>query len=263
MNILFIGDIVGKGGRQAVVNLVPEIKKEFNVQFVIANAENCAGGNGANLKCLEEMQGLVNVFTLGDHTWDQKGFESEITRIDNLVRPANFNNTQPGKGFGIFRNPAGGEVAVISLMGKVFMRDSAYCPFETVDKILTEKIPASVKTIFVDFHAEATSEKLAMGYFLDGRVTAVLGTHTHVQTNDGRILSNGTALMTDVGMVGGDTSVLGREVEDVLAKFTSGMPGRLNVVEKGLIRLDGAVVSYDYRSGKADKIVPISRFFEA
>ncbi|MBR7127377.1 MAG: YmdB family metallophosphoesterase [Lentisphaeria bacterium] len=263
MNILFIGDIVGKGGRQAVVNLVPEIKKEFNVQFVIANAENCAGGNGANLKCLEEMQGVVNVFTLGDHTWDQKGFESEITRIDNLVRPANFNNTQPGKGFGIFRNPAGGEVAVISLMGKVFMRDSAYCPFETVDKILTEKIPASVKTIFVDFHAEATSEKLAMGYFLDGRVTAVLGTHTHVQTNDGRILSNGTALMTDVGMVGGDTSVLGREVEDVLAKFTSGMPGRLNVVEKGLIRLDGAVISYDYRNGKADKIVPISRFFEA
>lgn len=262
MNILFIGDIVGKGGRQVVIELVPEIKKEFNVQFVIANAENCAGGNGANFKCIEEMQQVVDVFTMGDHTWDQKGFESEIKRIDNLVRPANFQQTQPGKGFGIFRNAAGGDVAVISLMGKVFMRDSAYCPFETVDKILKENIPATVKNIFVDFHAEATSEKLAMGYFLDGRVTAVLGTHTHVQTNDGRILANGTALMTDVGMVGGDTSVLGREVADVLAKFTTGMPGRLNVVEKGLIRLDGAVISYNYQTGKAEKIQPISRYLE-
>jgi metallophosphoesterase (TIGR00282 family) len=262
MNILFIGDIVGKSGRQAVINFVPEIKKEFNVQFVIANAENCAGGNGTNSKCIEEMNGVVNAFTMGDHTWDQKGFESEITRIDNLVRPANFHQSQPGKGFGIFRNAAGGEVAVISLMGKVFMRDSAYCPFETVDKILKNDIPASVKNIFVDFHAEATSEKLAMGYFLDGRVTAVLGTHTHVQTNDGRILANGTAMLTDVGMVGGDTSVLGREVDDVLNKFTSGMPGRLNVVEKGLIRLDGAIISYNYQTGKAEKIQTISRYME-
>ncbi len=263
MKVLFIGAIVGKGGRQAVVNLVPEIKKEFNVQFVIANAENSAGGNGANIKCIEDMQGFVNVFTMGDHTWDQKGFESEIKRIDNLVRPANFQQTQPGKGFGIFRNAAGGDVAVISLMGKVFMRDSAYCPFETVDRILKNDIPASVKNIFVDFHAEATSEKLAMGYFLDGRVTAVIGTHTHVQTNDGRVLPNGTAVLTDVGMVGADRSVLGREVDDVIAKFVSGMPGRLNVVEKGLIRLDGAVITYDYQSGKATEIQPISRFFEA
>ena len=139
------------------------------------------------------------------------------------------------------------------------MRDSAYCPFETADRILNEELPKSVSTILVDFHAEATSEKLAMGYFLDGRVTAVIGTHTHVQTADSRVLPGGTAYLTDAGMVGASTSVLGREVGAVLYKFTTGLPNRLPVVENGPIRLDGAVIGYDYRTGRANAITPISR----
>ena len=147
---------------------------------------------------------------------------------------------------------------VIALLGKVFMRESAYCPFETVERILTE-IPASVKNIIVDFHAEATSEKLAMGYFLDGKVTAVLGTHTHVPTADARVLPGGTAVQTDVGMVGASVSVLGRDVAAVLQKFTIGMPNRLPVVESGPIRVDAAVVTYDYLTGRASAIESISR----
>ena len=141
------------------------------------------------------------------------------------------------------------------------MKESAYCPFETVDKILAE-IPARVKTIFVDFHAEATSEKLAMQHYLDGRVTAVLGTHTHVQTADARVSAAGTAMLTDVGMTGADESILGRAVPDVVKKFTTGMPMRLPVVEKGLIRLDAAVVTYDYMTGRASAIEAISRTIE-
>ena len=160
----------------------------------------------------------------------------------------------------IVRNPVAGEIAVIALQGKVFMRDSAYCPFETAEKLLAQ-IPDSVKTVLVDFHAEATSEKIAMGYFLDGRVTAVIGTHTHVQTNDAKILPQGTAYMTDAGMVGAEYSVLGRKVEEVITKFRTGMPRRLPVAE-GLIRLDGCIIDYDRISGKASSITPISRTIE-
>ncbi|MGE4565808.1 MAG: YmdB family metallophosphoesterase [Victivallaceae bacterium] len=258
MNLLLIGDIVGSGGRAAVKALVPELRREYNVQFVVANAENCAAGNGMTTRCLKDMAEVVDVFTGGDHIWDQKGFDAEIKMLDNVIRPANFASCQPGRGYGVFRNPGGGEVAVISLIGKVFMRESAYCPFETVERILRE-LPASVKNIFVDFHAEATSEKLAMGYFLEGKVTAVLGSHTHVATADARVLPGGTAVQTDVGRVGASRSVLGREVADVLYKFTTGMPGRLAVVEEGLIRLDGTVVDYDYQTGRARKITPITR----
>jgi metallophosphoesterase (TIGR00282 family) len=256
MNLLFIGDVVGKGGRTAVKELVPELRRQYNCSFCIANVENVAGGAGVTANCLPDMAGAVNVFTTGDHVWDQKGFEEEIKRIDNLLRPANLNKKQPGRGFGIFRNPGGGELAVINLLGKVFMRDSAYCPFETVEGILPQ-IPPTVKTIIVDFHAEATSEKAAMAYFLDGKVTAVVGTHTHVQTADAKILPNGTAFISDVGMTGSSNSVLGRNIECVIKKFTSGMPQKLTVVEKD-IRLDAVVISYDMNTGRADGIKNIS-----
>ena len=258
MNLIFLGDVVGKGGRNAVKALLSELKREFNAQFAVVNGENAAAGSGITASCARELLETAEVVTLGDHTWDQKGFENEIHLCDRIIRPANYSDTQPGKGFGIFRNPAGGEVAVIALQGKVFMRESAYCPFETVEKILT-KLPGTVKTILVDFHSEATSEKLAMGYFLEGKVTAVIGTHTHVQTADARILPGGTAVLSDAGMCGADRSVLGREVEAVLHKFRSGMPVRLPVVETGLIRVDGAAVTYDHTTGKATKIVPFSR----
>ncbi len=256
MNILFIGDVVGKSGRKACKDLIPELRQKYSCSFVIANVENAANGAGVNAKCLDDLKDVVNVFTLGDHVWDQKNFNNEIAAYKNVIRPANFSNRQPGNGYCIVRNPACGEIAVINLLGKVFMRDSAYCPFEKVDEILA-KIPKTVKTIFVDMHCEATSEKVGMGYYLDGRVTAVLGTHTHVQTADAKILPKGTAYITDAGMVGADFSVLGRTVESVLSKFETGMPCRLPVEEHG-IRLDGAVVSFNLSDGKATAIKNIS-----
>ena len=260
MNLLFIGDIVGHGGRSAVQKLVPELRREFNLSMVIANAENVAAGAGLTGSCLKDLRKAVDFFTAGDHVWDQKDFEKEINGIHDIVRPANLSTLQPGVGMKIVRNPVAGEIAVIALQGKVFMRDSAYCPFETAEKLLAQ-IPDSVKTVLVDFHAEATSEKIAMGYFLDGRVTAVIGTHTHVQTNDAKILPQGTAYMTDAGMVGAEYSVLGRKVEEVITKFRTGMPRRLPVAE-GLIRLDGCIIDYDRISGKASNITPISRTIE-
>lgn len=260
MNILFIGDIVGHGGRAAVQKLVPDLRREFNLSMVIANAENIAAGAGLTGSCLKELRKTVDFFTAGDHVWDQKEFEKEINGIHDIVRPANLSTLQPGVGIKVVRNPVAGEIAVMALQGKVFMRDSAYCPFETAEKLLAE-LPGSVKTVLVDFHAEATSEKIAMGYFLDGKVTAVIGTHTHVQTNDAKILTGGTAYMTDAGMVGAEYSVLGRKVEEVVKKFRTGMPRRLPVAE-GVIRLDGCVISYDHTTGRANSITPISRMTE-
>lgn len=260
MNILFIGDIVGRGGRNAVKELVPELRKEFNCSFCIANGENSAGGSGINKKCVDDLfeNGSVDVITLGDHVWSQKSFETEIKGLKNVLRPANLNVIQPGIGFDIYRVPAGGEIAVINLLGMVFMKDGSYCPFTEVTNIL-KKIPSRIKSIFVDFHAEATSEKIAMGRYLDGKVTAVLGSHTHVQTGDSEIFPGGTAYITDAGMVGAHYSILGRSVEDVVYKFTTGMPTRLKVVEHGEIRLDCVVVSYNMNTGKATNIQTISR----
>lgn len=256
MNLLFIGDIVGKGGRKAVKELVPELRQKYNCSFCIANAENSAGGSGITGKCIRDLSSVVDVITLGDHVWDQKGFENEINMFKNVVRPANLSRQQPGSGYGVFRNPGGGEIAVINLQGKVFMKDSAYCPFETAADII-KKIPKTVSCIVVDIHAEATSEKAAIAHFLDGQVTAVLGTHTHVQTADHQILPGQTAFITDVGMTGAAYSVLGRSVSSVIQKFSTGMPRRLIVEEKG-IRLDAVVVSYDLKEGYATAIKPLS-----
>ncbi|MPM33029.1 2',3'-cyclic-nucleotide 2'-phosphodiesterase [bioreactor metagenome] len=260
MNILFIGDIVGHRGRQAVRELAPELRREFNVSMVIANAENVAAGNGLTGGCLRDLAGVVDFFTAGDHIWDQKDFEHEILSFNNIVRPANLSSLQPGVGVRVVRNPVCGELAVIALQGKIFMKESARCPFETAERILAE-LPPTVKTVLVDFHAEATSEKIAMGYFLEGRITALLGTHTHVQTADAQILPGGTAYLSDVGMVGAVRSVLGREVDAVVNKFRSGMPRRLPVAE-GRIRLDACVVAYDPQTGRASGITPISRYWE-
>ncbi len=256
MKLLFIGDIVGKGGRRAVKNLVPGLRRKYNCSFCIANAENIANGVGMAASCIRDLQGCVEVFTSGDHVWDQKNWENEVKQFDNVLRPANLSSRQPGRGWNIFRNPAGGELAVINLQGKVFMKESANCPFETVENIL-KQIPGNVKSIVVDLHAEATSEMAAMAYFLDGKVTAVVGTHTHVQTADAKILPGGTALISDVGMTGAEHSILGREVDAVVEKFRSGMPRRLPVVETG-IRLDAVVITYDHSSGRASAIENIS-----
>lgn len=256
MKMMFIGDIVGSGGRKAVLDMVPELRRQHNLSLVIANAENMAAGSGMTANTVRELSKVVDVVTAGDHVWDQKGFDSEIKHLQNVIRPANYHTNQPGVGVKIFQNPIGGDYAVIALQGQVFMRECAFNPFNVVDKIINE-LPVRIKTIFVDFHAEATSEKRAMGYFLEGRATAVFGTHTHIQTADEQVLSGGTAIIADVGMVGGDRSVLGREVDAVLRKFTTGLPGRFPVVENN-IRLDAVIVTYDYMSGRASNIERIS-----
>ncbi len=258
MNLLFIGDVVGKGGREAVKALVPELRREKNCRFVIVNGENSAAGNGLTSGTVADLLTVADVVTAGDHVWDQRGFERDITVLPRVIRPANLKDGQPGRGYGVFRNPSGGEIAVISLQGKVFMRDSAFDPFDKADEIL-RSLPPAVKNIIVDFHAEATSEKLAMGYYLDGRITAMFGTHTHVRTADACVLPGGTARITDAGMAGAERSVLGRSVEDVLSKFTTGMPNRLEVVEKGDIRVDCTVVNFDHMTGKASGIESFSR----
>ncbi len=258
MNLLFIGDIVGKGGRKAVKEFISGLNQEYCYSFCIANAENIAGGSGVNEKSLNFLKEYVNVFTLGDHLWDQKSFQTEINRLKSVIRPSNLNIKQPGKGYGIFKNIAGGEIAIINLLGRVFMKETVYCPFVEIDRIL-QKLPSYIKTIFVDFHAEATSEKIAMGRFLDGKVTAVLGTHTHVQTADAKILPGGTAYISDVGMVGAVESVLGRSISDVIYKFTTNMPTRLKVVETGKFQCNAVIISYDIETGEAKKIIPISK----
>jgi len=252
MKMMFIGDIVGSSGRKAVLEKVPLLRAEHHVSLVIANGENCAAGAGMTAATVRELSKAVDVVTSGDHTWDQKGFDLEIGGLDNVVRPANYQDCQPGCGWKVFRNPAGGDYAVVVLQGQVFMRDCAYSPFDTIVKVLNA-IPVRIKTVFVDFHAEATSEKRAMGYLLEGKVTAVFGTHTHVQTADEQVLPGGTAIISDVGMVGGRRSVLGREVEAVLKKFTTGLPNRLPVEEKD-IELDAVIVTYDYMTGRASAI---------
>jgi metallophosphoesterase (TIGR00282 family) len=257
MNILFIGDIVGKGGRMAIKEMVPDLRREFNCSFCIANGENIANGAGLNHKCVTDISNYLDVITTGDHVWDQKSFEKEIQSCDKVLRPANLSDKQPGNGWKIFRNPAAGDVAVINLQGKIFVRESAYCPFETVENIL-KQIPPTVKCIIVDFHAEATSEKIAMGYFLEGKVTAVIGTHTHVPTNDAKILPGGTAYLTDVGMTGAERSVLGRDVDAVVEKFRTGLPRRFTVIETG-IRMDFAIISYNVTTGQSTDIKNYSR----
>jgi len=260
MNLLFIGDVVGKGGRKAIAELVPKLKKEFKCDIVIINAENSAAGSGTTLKCARTLYENCDVITMGDHTWDQKGFVNDIEQLPYLIRPANFSKKQPGKGFYILHHPKG-EIAVINLQGQVFMKEVAYSPFEIIDEIL-ESLPKSIKSIFVDFHAEATSEKIAMGYYLDGRVTAVIGTHTHVQTADAKILKKGSAFMCDVGMVGADESVIGRNKEAVISKFVTGMPNKFLVIEDN-IRLDACIISFDSQTGIAKKIQNISRMSNA
>lgn len=258
MRILFIGDIVGKGGRQAVRQLVRGLLQEYRCEFCIANGENMAGGGGFTKSCLQELEGSgVDVFTSGDHIWDRKEFPSEIESIGNVLRPANYSPSQPGRGHGVFEASNGVKVGVVSLVGRVFMAQPSDCPFAAADRILGELLPVT-PVVVVDFHAEATSEKIAMGRYLSGRATAVLGTHTHVATADEQVFKGGTAFQCDVGMVGARESILGREIDPVLQRFVTGMPARFEVNDAG-IRLHGTVVELDAATGRAVGIERVAR----
>jgi hypothetical protein len=250
VKILFIGDIVGKGGRKAVNRLVPRLRQEHGCDFVLANGENMAGGGGITSKCLQHTSPSgIDVFTGGDHIWDQRSFEVEVLGFPNVLRPANVNAAQPGRGYGVFKSAGGIQVAVLSLLGRTFINTSANCPFEAAGTIVP-RLLETTPVVIVDFHAEATSEKIAMGRFLDGQASAVLGTHTHVETADETVFPGGTAYQTDVGMVGGRESVLGREIAPVVHRFSTGMPARFTVVERGIV-LHATLLDIDSSTGKA------------
>ena len=253
MRILMIGDVIGKPGRNAVRTLLPQLKAEQGIDLVIANGENTAGGFGITQDTVYELlESGVDILTSGNHIWDQKEIIPYMDEGLPLIRPANYPQA-PGQGYWIE-----GDVMVLNLMGRVFM-PALDCPFRTATRILEEVQQAeNPKIIVVDFHAEATSEKQAMGWYLDGRVSAVLGTHTHVGTVDTRILPKGTAYLTDVGMTGPVDSVIGSDTEAVLERFLTGMPQRLPV-GSGPVVLNSVLVDIDTESGKAREVVRLDR----
>lgn len=257
MKILFIGDIVGSPGREAIRKLLPELKKEYGLDFVIANAENAAGGSGITPKIAEELFSLgLDALTSGDHIWKKKEVFEIINQEERILRPLNFPITAPGRGFGVFKTKEGLKLGVVCVNGRVFM-EALDCPFKTT-LAAVESLSKQTNIIIVDIHAEATSEKVALGWYLDGKVSAVLGTHTHIQTADERILPQGTAYLTDAGMTGPFDSVIGRRIEDVLERFLSSIPTRFQVAKEN-IQLHGAVLDIDEKTGKAHSIVRIQK----
>lgn len=253
LNVLVIGDIVGRPGREIVSRQLGDLRKKEDISFVVANGENASGGSGITPKEAEELFGAgVDVITCGDHVWSKREVIPYITSEPRLLRPANYPPSNPGSGHGIFRTGEGHKIGVIHLAGRVFMNQHSSCPFE-VGKNILDKMLEETKIIIVDIHAEATSEKIALGWYLDGLVSFVFGTHTHVPTADERILPKGTAYITDVGMTGPYESVLGRKVDRVLYKFLTQMPSQFDVAEND-VRLYCAISSIYYDSGKANSI---------
>lgn len=229
MNILFLGDIVGKAGRQAIKQKLKAIKKEHAVDLTIINCENSAAGFGVTHAIVDELFAAgADVLTTGDHIWDKREVFEFLDMETYLVRPANYPDNLPGHGYCLYTMPTGKVVAVVNIIGQVFMSTNLDSPFQCANRIVKE-LEGKADYIFVDFHCEATSEKNAMGYYLDGRVTAVVGTHTHVPTADERILPKGTAYQTDAGMVGALNSVIGMTVETSLKRFVDRLPQRLEV----------------------------------
>lgn len=251
IRLLFIGDIVGRPGREQVLSRVPGLRVEWGLDFVVANAENAAAGaglTGAIARTL--LAGGVDGLTLGDHVWDQRGFETEISELDRVCRPANLPAKCPGRDHLILRKD-GFRLAVGTVLGRQFMGAKVECPFLVSDALLGRTVAAGLAdAALIEIHAEATSEKQALGWYLDGRALAVLGTHTHVPTADFAVLPGGTAFGCDVGMTGPYASVLGRDTAAVVGRFLDGMPRRFEVAE-GDVRLSGALVEYDPVSRRA------------
>ena len=256
MKVLFIGDVVGNVGRQMIEDYLYRIRKDYQIDFVIANVENATHGKGLNRKHYDffTFEG-VDCMTMGNHTFDKKELFDFIDEADKLVRPGNFPASNPGKGLTFIKFNSL-EVAVISVQGRTFM-PMINCPFLAIDELIKEA-QKRTNIIFVDFHAEATSEKVALGYYVDGRVSACVGTHTHVPTADERILTKGTAYITDVGMTGPLDGVIGVERENVINKFIEGLPIRFNAVEQGSAQLNAVLIEVNDKTGKASSIKRIN-----
>jgi metallophosphoesterase (TIGR00282 family) len=252
LQILFIGDIVGQPGRKAIAELLPYLQDQYRPDLVIANGENAAGGNGITGKIAEELyQAGIDFLTMGNHVWDRKEVLDFIDLDDRLIRPANYPPGTPGRGYSVIKTREGDKVGIANLSGRVFL-PPLDCPFRTIDDLLPE-LKQETSVIIVDVHAEATSEKVALGWYLDGRVSAVVGTHTHIQTADERILPQGTAYITDVGMTGPRDSVLGVKTEQVLSKFLNQRPVRFEVAD-GPVQLDAVLLELDGMIGCARAI---------
>ncbi|MBQ6914372.1 MAG: TIGR00282 family metallophosphoesterase [Kiritimatiellae bacterium] len=252
MRLLMIGDVVGGPGRRMLQRELKSVKARLGAAAAVVNAENCAAGSGITAALAKEIfDAGADAITLGDHTWGQKEFAGQIGSVANLVRPANFPPECPGRGWCVVTMPTF-RFAVLNVQGRVFMQ-SVDCPFKAADRALAE-IPKDLP-VFVDFHCEATSEKNTFAHYLDGRVTAVIGTHTHVQTSDARLLPNGTAYITDLGMTGPYISSIGRDLAPVTKKFVTGMPSRFEVAT-GPSTLEGAVIEFDPATKKASAIEP-------
>ncbi len=256
LNVFCIGDIVGRPGRRIVAEKLKSLISELDIDCVIANAENAAGGSGLTPQIyIKLLRYGVNLITLGDHTYRKKDIIETLEKSENIARPANFSEYAAGRGIAYYKTSKGPTVAVVSLIGRLFMKP-VDCPYNAIDKILPQ-LQQKAEIIIVDFHAEATSEKIAMGYHLDGRVGLCFGTHTHVVTADERILPKGTAYITDIGMTGAHDSVIGRGVESVLKSFRTQMPFPFEVAT-GNVKMNAILVTIDSNTKKAERIERIS-----
>ena len=256
MRVLMIGDVVGSPGRKAVQQLVPPLRREYNINLVVANGENSAGGFGVTYDTAQDLLGSgVDVITTGNHVWRKKEIIPYLQEDLPIVRPSNFPPGIPGRGFLTV-----GKVMVLNLMGRVFM-EALDCPFREAERVLKESKELGADIILVDFHAEATSEKQALGWYLDGRVSAVVGTHTHVATADARIMPEGTAYVSDLGMVGPVNSVIGTDPNAVLEKFLTQMPQRFTVA-KGPVVFNSVLINIDDDTGRASSIERIDRLVD-
>ena len=257
MKILFIGDVVGKSGRRALRRFLPELQDQTEADLTVVNAENAAGGFGVTAGVLEEFleQSEIDVLTSGNHIWDKREALDLIQDEPRLLRPHNYPVGTPGSGWIVATASNGVQVGVLNIMGTVFMHPTLDCPFSSAHHAL-EKRPSDVKVVLVDFHAEATSEKVAMGWYLDGRVSAVVGTHTHVPTADERVLPQGTAHISDVGMTGCYNSVIGMETAGVLKRFVERVPERFEVAS-GSASVCGVIIDVDGTTGKSRSIARV------
>ena len=256
MTLLFIADIVGQPGRRAVRELVPKLRQQYRLDLVVANGENSAGGSGITPQTAEEIfSGGVDIITCGDHLWDQKDVIQLLEHEPRFVRPLNYPPGTPGQGSVVFRGGGLPAVGIINLQGRTFMPPLEN-PFHTV-LAEVERLRQTTGISLVDFHAEATSEKVAVARLLDGRVSALIGTHTHVQTADEQIFPGGTAFLCDAGFTGPHDSVIGREIEPIIKRFMTNMPQKFEVA-KGRVLLQGAVVEIDERNARAIRIERVS-----
>jgi metallophosphoesterase (TIGR00282 family) len=255
LTVLFLGDIVGEPGRNAVIGRLPELKEKHALDFVIVNGENAAGGRGITGKItIDLLRAGVSVITTGDHIWDQKDILSFLDLEPRLLRPLNYPDGAPGHG-SIILETAKGKIGVISVQARTFMQPILENPFRSVETVVT-RMREETANIIVDIHGETTSEKIAMGRFLDGKVSAVIGTHTHVQTADEQIFPGGTAFMCDAGMCGPVNSILGRAIEPIMNRFISNLPASFPVAG-GEVRLRGALLEIDESTGRARRVTRV------